>query len=111
MVRELKESLLPWLSGQVLPQRPVLSDYDGLARRWIQEVVLIRRHRTTRRIVGEAWAEERPVLAPVPPHLLARLAAAPVVAPSRPRLIDLEQRRQGEHVQVRDLAEYAVVAG
>jgi hypothetical protein len=81
-----------------------------LARRWIQEVVLLRRHRTTGRIVGEAWAEERPLLAPLPPHLLARLAAAPLVAPNRPRVVDLGQRRQGEHVQVRDLAEYAAVA-
>jgi transposase len=110
MVRELKESLLPWLSGQVLPQHPTLADYDLLARRWIQEVVLIRRHRTTGRIVGEAWVEERPLLAPVPPHLLVRLAVAPLVAPSRARVLDLEQRRSGEHVQVRDLAEYAVVA-
>jgi transposase len=109
MVRELKESLLPWLSGQVLPQRPTLADYDAQARRWIQEVVLIRRHRTTQRIVGEAWAEERPHLLPVPSHLLARLAGAPVVMPNRPRVIDLEQRRQGEHVQVRDLAEYAAM--
>ena len=110
MVRELKESLLPWLSGQVLPLRPTLADYDHLARRWIQEVVLIRRHRTTQRIVGEAWAEERPQLRPIPSHLLARLATAPLVTPNRPRMIDLEQRRQGEHVQVRDLAEYAAVA-
>jgi transposase len=111
MVRELKESLLPWLSGQVLPLRPTLADYDHLARRWIQEVVLIRRHRTTQRIVGEAWAEERPQLTPVPPHLLARLAATPVVRPARSPVIDLEQRWQGEHVQVRDLAEYAAVVG
>ena len=109
MVRELKESLLPWLSGHVLPQHPTLTDYDGLARRWIQEVVLIRRHRTTQRIVGEAWAEERLLLAPVPAHLVGRLAMAPLLAPTRPRIIDLEQRRQGEHVQVRDLAESAAM--
>ena len=40
MVRELKESLLPWLSGQVLPRTPTLAAYDELARRWITEVVL-----------------------------------------------------------------------
>jgi transposase len=107
MVRELKESLLPWLSGQVLPQQPTLADYDAFAARWIQEVVLVRRHRTTGHIVGEAWAAERPLLAPVPPHLLARLALQPATAPSRPRVIDLDQRRSGEHVQVRNLAEYA----
>src|SRR5205807_1194345 len=59
MVRELKESLLPWLSGQVLPRTPTLADYDAMARRWIEEVVLKRQHRTTGRVVGEAWAEER----------------------------------------------------
>jgi transposase len=110
MVRELKESLLPWVSGQVLPQQTALADYDALARRWIQEVILVRRQRTTQRIVGEAWAEERPLLEPVPLHLVARLAAPPVAVPGRQCVIDLEQRRQGEHVQVRDLAEYAAVA-
>jgi transposase len=117
MVRELKESLLPWLSGQVLPLAPTLADYDALARRWIEEVVLARRHRTTARIVGEAWAEERPLLTPIPARLLAGLAAqeTPALAargsgatgPSR-RLIDLEQRRRGEQVQGRSLAEYEV---
>ena len=106
MVRELKESLLPWLSGQVLPRRPTLADYDALARRWIEEIVLVRRHRTTGRIVGEAWADERPLLEQIPPRLLAGLAsgqAAPTTL-----VIDLEQRRRGEQVQVRDLAEYEV---
>jgi len=106
MVRELKESLLPWLSGQVLPRWPSVADYDALARRWIDEVVLARRHRTTGRIVGEAWAEERAWLEPIPPRLLA---AGPALATARPAsVIDLEQRRRGEQVQVRDLAEYEV---
>lgn len=109
MVRELKESLLPWLSGQILPRRPTLADYDALARRWIDEVVLARRHRTTGRIVGEAWAEERPLLDPIPTRILASLAgdAAPPALPSA-AVIDLEQRRRGEQVQVRALAEYEV---
>jgi transposase len=107
MIRELKEGLLPWLSGQVLPRRPTLDDYDALARRWIQEVVLVRRHRTTQRIVGEAWAEEGPLLAPLPPRILAQLASTPLPAPP-PVVIDLQQRRRGEHVEVRDLAEYEV---
>jgi transposase len=106
MVRELKESLLPWLSGQVLPRRPRLADYDGLARRWIEEVVLARRHRTTGRIVGEAWADERPLLGAIPTRLLAGGSAIAVTAPAV--VIDLEQRRRGEQVQVRDLAEYEV---
>lgn len=109
MVRELKESLLPWLSGQVLPRRPTLDDYDALARRWIGEVVLERRHRTTGRIVGEAWADERPLLGPIPTRILAGLAgeaARPAIPPTG--VIDLEQRRRGEQVQVRELAEYEV---
>ena len=106
MVRELKESLLPWLSGQLLPAAPTLADYDALARRWIEEIVLVRRHRTSGRIVGEAWADERPLLEPIPPRILAGLAsgrAAPTAV-----VIDLELRRRGEQVQVRDLAEYEV---
>jgi transposase len=108
MVRELKESLLPWLSGQVLPRTPTLADYDGLARRWISEVVLPRRHRTTQQIVGEAWAAERPLLDPIRPQLLSGLGgSAPVTPPPTP-VIALQQRRRGEEVQVRDLAEYEV---
>jgi transposase len=105
MVRELKESFLPWLSGQVLPPKPTIADYDALARRWIDEVVLTRCHRTTGRIVGEAWAEERQLLTPIAPRILNNLA--PDLAPATV-VIDLEQRRLGEHVQERELAEYEV---
>lgn len=112
MVREVKESLVPWLSGQVLPPRVTLADYDALARRWVGEIVLPRRHRTTARIVGDAWAEERAILRPIPAGVLNRLAgddALPTPPCSLPTVIDLEQRRRGEHVEVRDLAEYEVV--
>ena len=111
MVREVKESLVPWLSGQALPPRVTLADYDALARRWVGEIVLPRRHRTTARIVGDAWAEERGVLRPIPAGVLSRLAgddALPTPSCALPTVIDLEQRRRGEHVQVRDLAEYEV---
>jgi transposase len=112
MVREVKESLVPWLSGQVLPARPSLADYDALARGWVKEIVVPRRHRTTAQIVGDAWAEERAVLQPIPARVLGRLAgdgSATTPVPSAPTsVIDLEQRRRGEHVQVRDLAEYEV---
>jgi hypothetical protein len=57
MVREVKESLLPWLSGQILP-------------------------------------------APV------RLLHAPAIPALPPSVIDLAQRRLGEHVETRDLHEY-----
>ena len=107
MIRELKESLLPWLSGQALPREPALADYDALAHRWIGEVVLGRRHRTTGRIVGEAWAEERPNLEPIPARVLAALSGRPLACPPPAgRIVDLEQRRRGDHVQPRDLAEY-----
>jgi hypothetical protein len=31
----LKESFIPWLSGQLLPPSPSLDNYDQLAQRWI----------------------------------------------------------------------------
>jgi transposase len=106
--REIEESFRAWLTGQVLPLRPTIADYDALAAQWIAEVMLPRRHRTTKRIVGEAWAEERPVLAPIPRHLLQRYAgdgsAAAVL-----RVVDLGARHLGEHVEIRDLSEYEVV--
>jgi transposase len=110
MVRELKEGFLPWLSGQVLPVHPSLDDYDELARQWVEEVVLKRRHRTTRRVVGDAWTEEREGLRPIPARILARLDRPGAVAFAE-NVIDLQQRGAGDHVQVRDLAEYEVVAG
>jgi transposase len=105
MVRETKESMVPWLSGQILPARPILADYDRLARCWIEELVLPRKHRTTHRVVADAWTQERPLLRPLPSRFLAASDHLPVVAPLPP-IIDLAARRLGEHVQMRDLAEY-----
>jgi hypothetical protein len=67
--------------------------------------MLVRRHRTTTRIVGEAWLEERPLLRAIPArvhHLYStRLVALPsTVAPGT------AQRALGEVVQLRDLSEY-----
>jgi len=93
----------------VLPERPTLADYDALGRRWATDVVAQRTHRTTGRIIGEAWAEERPFLGPVARRLVARaegletlpaLVIAP--APAAPRLHVV-----GETVEVRPLAVYA----
>ena len=108
MVRELKEAFLPWLSGEGLPQRPTLADYDALAERWITEVVLRRRHRTTGHVIGSAWAAERAHLQPIPERILTPLAAGqPLLAPPPP-VIDLTARLAGEHVDVRDLRDYEV---
>ena len=89
---------------------PLPYDYDALARQWVDQVVLARCHRTTKRVVGEAWAEERECLRPIPARILARLDQPGAVSLAE-NVIDLRQRGIGEHVEVRDLAEYEVVAG
>jgi transposase len=112
LVREVKEGFLPWLSGQAVPARPLLADYDALARRWVEEVVLRRRHRTTGRVVGEAWAAERPLLAPLPPRLLGGAAALPVPVPSEAPPAGPQLRRLhdlGARVEARDLTEYEAI--
>ena len=108
MIRELKESFLPWLSRQLLPPSPSLADYDALARRWIQEVVLRRRHRTTKRIVGYAWADERPLLRAIPERVLAKYTANLSVLPLP--VVSNEQRQLGEVVQIRLLIDYEETA-
>ncbi len=105
--REIQQSFLAWLTGQVLPLRPSILDYDRLAERWIEERVLPRRHRTTQRIIGEAWAEERRLLSQVPAHLLQRLAGEGEVRPVLD-IVDAGLRRAGEVVEVRALADYEV---
>jgi transposase len=112
LVREVKESFFAWLSGVGLPARPTLDDYDALGRRWVDEVVLPRRHRTTRRVVREAWEEERLLLAPLPPRLLALrtststalLLPSPVSA--APAATQRNDWLRGDDVQIRDLGEY-----
>jgi transposase len=105
IIREVRESFLPWLSGQILPMQPTLDDYDRLADQWRKQVVLRRVHRTTKRRVGDAWLEERLVLRPLPAHLLPSDPRRPLHPPS---VIDLNQRRLGEVVEVRELVEYEV---
>ena len=105
--REIQQSFLAWLTGEVLPPRPTILDYDRLAERWIEERVLPRRHRTTGRIVGEAWEEERRLLTPVPIHVLQRLAGGGEVRPVLD-IVDAGLRRAGEVVEVRPLTDYEV---
>jgi transposase len=101
VVREVKESFLTWLGGQILPASPAIADDDRLGLQWRDEIVLPRRHRTTGKLIDLAWAEERPFLRPVPTRLLQHPAA-----PARsPAVIDLSERRLGEHVEIRDLTE------
>ena len=104
LVREVKESFLAWLTGQVVLPSPSIETYERLALQWREEIVLPRRHRTTGTIIGEAWQEERPLLRPLP----ARLLHQPTASAFPPAVIDLAQRRVGEQVEVRDLAEYEV---
>jgi hypothetical protein len=104
MIREVKESFLAWLSGQLLPPQPTIADYDALAHRWIQEVVLVRTHRTTKRVVGQAWLEEKPLLRAIPDHVRDKYSGNLIVLPSTAAAS--EQRVLGDVVQLRDLAEY-----
>ncbi|HET9847521.1 MAG TPA: IS21 family transposase [Candidatus Dormibacteraeota bacterium] len=107
MVRELKESFIPWLTGQVLPLRCSLADYDRLAQTWIHELVLPRRHRTTERIVGKAWLEERSLLRAIPSRIMNAYVGE-VLVPPIPILVDQQQRELGNVVEIRSLAEYEV---
>ena len=91
-----------------MPPQPTLADYDAVAKRWVDEVVCQRRHRTTGRVVGEAWEEEWPRLRPLPSRILATLQAPPLLVLSGGGA-DPVQRRLGERVEVRDLAEYEAV--
>ena len=79
-----------------------------MARRWTTEVVATRRHRTTKRIVGEAWIEERGLLTPVSRRLLARIEGQETLVPL-PDPVSPRQRPAvtGEAVEVRPLAVYA----
>jgi len=107
MVRELKESFVPWLTGQVLPLRCTLADYDRLAQSWIRELVLPRRHRTTQQFVGKAWLDERPLLRSIPSRILNAFTSELPIPPT-PIVVDEGQRELGELVEVRSLAEYEV---
>jgi hypothetical protein len=105
IIREVKEDFLAWLGGRPFPERPTLAWCDEQARRWAIEVVATRRHRTTKRIVGEACETERGLLTPVSRRLLARMdgeaTLVPVPAPVR---ASQTAAAVGEAVEVRALA-------
>lgn len=104
VIQEVKADFLPWLTGQGLAPRPSLYDYEPLARTWAHDVVAGCRHRTTERVVGEAWARERAHLKPIPKRLLT-LWTGCEVGPIN--VIDIEaERAGGETVEHRDLSAY-----
>jgi transposase len=126
VIRELKEDFLCWVTGLVLPARPTLDDYAAAARRWCVEVIAPRRHRTTGRVVAEAWAEERPLLRPIPARILhattkaqvgsgcddpSRVACAPVRASTglvSAGAVANGAREAGSDVEHRSLDDYDV---
>lgn len=110
VIRELKEDFLAWATGQPMPPRPMLADDDCLAARWCAQVVATRRHRTSGRIIAEAWSQERQLLGQIPDRVLAGCRGAGVPAPAR--VIDLGAlRTAGDVVEAPPLADYEAVLG
>lgn len=105
VVREVKEDLLRWITGQVLPTTPMIADYDTLARRWALDVVATRTHRTTKRVIGQAWAEEQALLRPIPERIGSLVSGGAEALPSN--VVDITRLRSaGECVEQRSLADY-----
>jgi transposase len=103
VIREIKEDFVPWLAGQALPPRPAIADYDALAAKWVSEVVLPRRHRTTGKVVLEAWEQEQPLLATIPDRLVVEVTGQVVEA----KVIDLARlKADGAVVEHRPLSDY-----
>src|SRR5207247_5131267 len=98
VIRELKADFLAWATGQPMPPQPMLADYDRLAATWCTQVVAARRHRTTGRVVAEAWSQERPLLGQIPARVLSRPPrwGRPSPGPGdRPRRAPQRRRRGG----------------
>jgi transposase len=110
VIRELKQDFLAWATGQPMPPQPMLADYDYLAATWCTQVVAARRHRTTGRVVAEAWSQERPLLRQIPDRVLANHRGAGVQDPAQ--VIDLSTlRTAGGVVEAPSLADYQAVLG
>ena len=111
VIREVKHDFLAWLTGQVFPEHPTLAWYDAQARAWATGVHARRRHRTTGRVIGEAWEAERPLLLPVSGRLVARMEGADTLVPlPTPVSAQRTPAAAGETVEVRPLAVYAELA-
>ena len=109
VIREVKEDFLGWVTGQALPPRPGIADYEHLALRWCSEVVATRRHRTTGRVISQAWAEERDLLVDIPGRILAEVRGTGVPTPAG--VIDLSAlRNAGEVVEAPSLHDYEAVS-
>ena len=103
VIREIKEDFVPWLTGQALPPRPTIADYDALAAKWVNEVVLPRRHRTTGMVVAEAWVAEQAKLTSIPERLVADVEGEVVEA----TVIELTRlKAEGAVVEHRPLSAY-----
>lgn len=75
-----------------------------LGRRWAAEIVGARRHRTTGRVVTDAWLEEQPMLVPIPTGLLHRQLGTHAASVE---VIDLAAiKALGAVVDHRNLADY-----
>jgi hypothetical protein len=110
VIRELKQDFLAWVTGQPMPPSPMLADYDRLAAQWCTQVVATRRHRTTGRVVQEAWSAERSLLRQIPDRVLASRRGGGVQDPAR--LIDLRALRNvGDVVAAPSLGDYEAVLG
>jgi hypothetical protein len=64
--------------------RPTVAEYDAFARQGLAEVVLPRRHRTTKRVIAEAPNEEQRCLRRY------RITAQPPMLAPRPSRLDLD---------------------
>jgi transposase len=110
VIRELKEDFLAWATGQPMPPSPMLADYDRLAATWCTQVVAARRHRTTGRVVQEAWSQERQLLGQIPDRVLTSRRGGGVQHPAQ--LIDLRALcNAGDVVEAPALADYEAVLG
>jgi hypothetical protein len=70
--------------------------------------VATRRHRTTGRVVGEAWEQERALLREIPTRIVSSLAGERAEPPAL--VIDLSAlRTAGDVVQDRPLGDYEAV--